>query len=122
MNSKSFLPYSLAIIIGMTLWFAVSFVSGRKEAWDAPQYWTIAFPLLLISAAALGYAFPEKPWRWALALFLSQMPAMMIRSGEVGNLWPLGLIMLTIYSLPAIACAASGSWLRKKFACHKNKP
>lgn len=115
MYPKTFVPYTLAIMIGMTLWFAVSFISGRTEAWDAPQYWTIAFPLLLISAAALGYAFPEKPWRWALALFLSQMPAMMIRSGEVGNLWPLGLMMLAFYSLPAIVCAKGGAWWRKRY-------
>jgi len=112
---NNFLPYTFAILIGMTLWFAVSLMSGRTEAWDAPQYWTIAFPLLLISATALGYAFPEKPWRWALALFLSQLPAMMIYSGEVGNLFPLGIIMFGILSLPAIICAKGGRWLRRKF-------
>jgi hypothetical protein len=56
-------------------------------------------------SALLGYLFPERPWRWAIALFGAQFLAMVLRSGEIGRLAPLGLVMFGILSMPAVFAA-----------------
>jgi len=69
------------------------------------MYWSVAYPVALMLCGGLGYAFPERPWRWALALFEGQFLGMVVRNGELGGLWPLGLVLFAIISLPGIATA-----------------
>src|SRR5579885_2636853 len=88
--------YYVAAAVGMAIWLGVCAVTGRKEAWDAGLYWSAAYPLALVVCAALGFFFPRSPWRWALTLFLAQFVAMLVRSREVGSLWPLGLMLLAL--------------------------
>jgi hypothetical protein len=111
---RSAVPYVIAIVTGMALWFAASMISGRREAWDAGIYWVVFYPIAILGCGVLGYLFPERPWRWALVLFLAQFVAMGIRNGEVGNLSPIGLIVFAILSLPGIAAARFASSVRKK--------
>jgi len=115
MKPKAVIPFFLSITTGMTLWLVTSLMSGKREAWDTNEYWTIAFPLCFLVTGILGAVFPEKAWRWGLIIFLSQLPAMMIRNGEIGNLFPLGIIVLCFYSLPAMAIAVDAERLRKKY-------
>ena len=97
--------YYVAAGAGMAIWFGVCAVTGRKEAWDADLYWSGAYPVALAVCAALGFVFPRRPWRWALTLFLAQFVAMLLRSGEIGSLWPLGLILFGALSLPGMLAA-----------------
>jgi hypothetical protein len=108
-ESRSGMPYAIAIIAGMALWFAASSVAGKREAWDAGIYWSLFYPLAIGACGLLGYLFPERPWRWAIALFLAQCVAMVLRSGEIGSLFPLGVIMFGVLSLPGIAVAQLGA-------------
>ena len=98
-------PYTIAFVAGVVLWFAATAVSGRREAWDAGIYWILFYPLAIGVAVLLGYHFPDRPWRWALVLFLAQFVAMGLRSGEIGNLAPLGFVMFGVLSVPAIVAA-----------------
>jgi hypothetical protein len=99
------IPYAIAVAVGMTLWIVATEVSGKREAWDSGIYWTLFYPLSVAAAVGLGYLFPERPWRWALALFLAQFVAMALVSGEIGNLAPLGAVMFVVLSVPAIVVA-----------------
>jgi hypothetical protein len=38
-------PYLIALLGGASLWLLTSLISGRAEAWDAPMYWTVTYPL-----------------------------------------------------------------------------
>jgi len=49
--------------------------------------------------------FPDRPWRWALLLFSGQFLGMCVRNGEIGNLWPLGLLAFGFLALPAVLAA-----------------
>lgn len=89
----------------MFLWLATAFLTGRREAWDAPAYWGVAYPAALLVSAYLGRAFPERPWRWVLVLFESQFVAMCLRNGELGSLWPLGMVMFGVIALPGVLAA-----------------
>ena len=108
------IPYLVAALAGVALWIGASVLSGRREAWDAPIYWSVAYPAALLACALLGYLWPQKPWRWALALFLFQFVGMAIRNGELGGLWPLGLIVFAALSLPGMLVAHAAAALRRR--------
>ena len=113
--SASVLPVAIAAVAGVVLWIAASVMSGKREAWDADIYWTVAYPVALALCGLLGIVWPQKPWRWALALFLFQFVGMAIRNGELGGLWPLGLILLAVLSLPGMLVAQLGARFRSRF-------
>lgn len=102
---SSVAPIVIALAVGAALWTAASLTSGRREAWDASVYWALAYPVALVASAVLGYLFPMRAWRWPLALFAGQFVAMVVRNGELGSLWPLGLVMFGVLSLPAVVAA-----------------
>jgi hypothetical protein len=104
-DASPWAPAAWACAIGGALWFAASWLTGRREPWDAPAYWAVAYPLAIGAAAVLGRRYPKRPWRWALLLFESQFLAMCLRNGELGNLWPFGVAMFAVIAVPAIAAA-----------------
>ena len=115
-GKRASVPIAIAAAIGIVLWFGVSLAAGRREAWDTSAYWTVAYPGALAACAVLGFVFPHRPWRWAVVLFLSQFAAMVLRSGELGSLWPLGLVLFVVLSLPGVVAARFGSRLKARQA------
>lgn len=100
--------YLSALVIGLALWFAAAALIGRREPWDGPGYWSAAWPSAIALCGLLGWLFPQRPWRWALVLFWSQMLQMVLAGSGLG-LWPLGLALLTVLALPGIALAKLAS-------------
>jgi hypothetical protein len=98
-------PVIMALVIGFVLWFAASMLTAKREPWDGAAYWVVAYPLAIAACALLGYRFPDRPWRWALVLFESQFLAMCVRNGELGNLWPLGILLFAVVALPGVVAA-----------------
>jgi hypothetical protein len=107
-------PYAIAACTGALLWMAGSWTSGEREAWDSGSYWAIFYPAAIGACAALGYMFPERPWRWCLALFAAQFATMALLSGEIGSLAPLGFVLFGILAVPAIGAAWLTSGLRRR--------
>lgn len=107
-------PALMATIIGIALWFFAALMSGKREAWDASVYWTFFYPIALIVSASLGYLYPERPWRWVLWLFLGQFLGMCLRNGELGSLFPLGLIMFGVLALPGVLAANFATRFRRR--------
>lgn len=107
-------PYAVAAIAGVTLWIGASVISGKREPWDAAIYWTTVYPIAIVLSALLGFAYPKATWRWPLALFLFQFVGMVIRNGELGGLWPLGLVLFAVLSIPGILAARLAAWLRAR--------
>lgn len=104
----------LAVLLGIVAWEAVVPAGSRREAWDLPVYWQIAYPVMLVGSFALGWFAPERPWRWGLLVGLGQgiwtLGKLTLKSG-VPSLWPLGLVMFAILSLPCVALAHLGARL-----------
>lgn len=105
MSGRAIVAATLAGVAGALLWFVSAFASGRREPWDAPFYWMIAFPASLAACAWFGHRYPDRPWRWALLLFQGQFVAMCIRNGEIGGLAPLGMLLFAALSLPGMLAA-----------------
>jgi hypothetical protein len=116
-NRNPVRPLAIAAGIGMALWFGASLLSGRREPWDASTYWVIAYPLAILAAACLGYAYPERPKQLVFVLFAAQFVAMCVRNGELGSLWPLGLALFAVLALPgAVAAQLAARWRRRSNA------
>jgi len=111
-------PYAIAAIAGVALWIGASVISGKREPWDAAIYWTTAYPIAIALSGLLGFVYPQATWRWPLALFLFQFVGMVIRNGELGGLWPLGMVMFAVLSIPGILFARLAAWLRARLG-HK---
>jgi hypothetical protein len=105
--------YATAAASGAALWIAVTVISGRREAWDAPLYWTAAYPAGIAVAGVLGYLAPTRPWRWSLTLMSAQAVAMSVTAASFGLL-PLGLILFGILSLPGAVVAAMAAAVRRR--------
>jgi peptidoglycan/LPS O-acetylase OafA/YrhL len=110
-ESSSRLAYGIAIVAGTTLWLTTSAIGGKREPWDSSIYWTVTYPAAIALAGLLGYVFPERPWRWAVIVIFMQA-AVMVIAGSGFGLLPLGLILLTVLSLPAVVLAKLAAKLR----------
>jgi hypothetical protein len=104
--------YLIAILGGASLWLLTSLISGRSEAWDAPMYWSVTYPLAILLAGVLGYRAPQRAWRWGWAVMLVQAPVMLLTSGGSMSLLPLGLALFGVLALPAVFVASIGGRVR----------
>ena len=102
----------VAVATGVLLEIGVFLVSGRREAWDSPVFWTAGLPIAALIALALGFAAAGRDWLWTAIIAPCQILTMMARSGEIGSLWPLTLVLSFILSAPFVAVAFVGSRFR----------
>lgn len=108
-RASALAAFLFAGLAGALLWTLAALASGRREAWDASLYWMLAYPLAILAGGLLGYRYPARATALALTLFEAQFLAMALRAGEIGSLWPLGLLLFAILSLPAVAAARVGA-------------
>jgi hypothetical protein len=104
----------LAVATGVALELGIHALSGRREAWDSELYWTVGLPAAGLAAALMGFISTRADWLWSAAIVPSQVMTMMVRSGELGGLWPLAVILSSILSAPFVAFAFVGSRFRRK--------
>lgn len=110
---RAVLPFTVAVVAGVALWTAAAIAGGRREPWDSALYWSTSYPAALALAVALGLVFPDRPWRWAVALVCSQI-LVMAASSPSFDLLPLGMIVLAVLSLPAALLAEAGGYVRRR--------
>ena len=77
-------------------------LTGRREAWDAAAYWTMAYPAGIVVSAVLGYLATDRAWRWGLVLMLAQAVTLAVLARDFGLL-PLGLVLFGVLALPPYA-------------------
>lgn len=109
------LPYAVSFIAGLAICLFITVTSGRKEAWDSTEYFTIGIPMMCLVIFALSYWFPQRAWRWALSMAIGQSVAMVLGGGSA-SLWPLAIIAMTVVSVPQFIVAMIASGIAKKMA------
>ncbi len=112
---NNMLPYALSFIAGLAICLFITVTSGRKEAWDAPAYFTVGIPMMCLVIFAISYWFPQRAWRWALSMAIGQSVAMVMGGGSA-SLWPLAIIAMTVVSVPQFIVAMVASGIAKKMA------
>jgi hypothetical protein len=105
----------LAVAAGIGAWEVVRFFGVHREGWDEPDYWRVAYPLLVLAAFALGLVWRRRPWRWAALMMGAQAAWSFILALAAGrmSLFPLTLALFVILSLPCLLAAYVGSWVRR---------
>ena len=98
----------LSFVTGILLELIVHAVSGRREAWDSPIFWVYGMPAALAVSFGIGVLAKGRAWLGTLAVVPGQVGAMMVRTGEIGNLWPLALVLSAILSAPFVAASFLG--------------
>ncbi|RZU38650.1 hypothetical protein EV700_2585 [Fluviicoccus keumensis] len=95
-------PASLAILAGIALWGLTTLITHRREPWDNSAYWLFTYPLAIAAAILLSHRYPQQPAVLSLLVFESQFVAMAVNNREIGNLWPMGMMMFAVIAVPAI--------------------
>jgi hypothetical protein len=106
----------VSILLGVGLELGVEVLSGRREAWDSGTYWIAGLPLVALAAAVVGFLSRDRAWLWTALIVPGQVMTMTVRSGEIGNLWPLAVALSAILSFPFVIAAFVGSRFRRKGA------
>lgn len=103
---------ALSVVAGVGLELGIHMLSGRREAWDSALYWTLGLPVVAALSVVIGLVSERSEWLWTFLIVPSQVTTMMVRSGEIGNLWPLAAALSSILSAPFVAAAFVGSKFR----------
>ena len=105
----------ISALLGVALELGVDAMSGRREAWDSAEYWTVGLPVVALLTMALGYLSSERAFLWTFAVVPAQVLTMIVRSGDLGfNLWPLTVALSAILSAPFVIAASIGVALRRR--------
>ena len=110
---RAALPIAVSAGLGLALWTVAAQITHRAEPWDAPVFWSVFYPMAIALAGALGFAFPDRPWRWAVVVLLMLIPVMLAGGAGLGLL-PLGVALLLVLSLPAAGLATAAAWVRRR--------
>ena len=99
--------------IGLIIWVVIALVSGHREAWDSPTYFTVGLPLMLLISGIAGAVRPNTCWLWGIAVVIPQLFVMII-SGlavQVGaSLLPVGLFIFFVFIVLCTISSCAG-WL-----------
>lgn len=112
-TENDYFAYAGSGIAGLGVCLAISLMTGSREAWDNPLYFSVGIPVMAAIIFGTAWFFPVKPWRWTLSMALGQTVSMLL-AGSSLSLWPLSIIVMLIMSLPQFAAGFLASWLRQK--------
>ena len=115
--------FILSVIVGFVFW---TIFSGLNiEPWDSPSGWITVGVLGLF----LGFIGKENPWLWPVGLYLGEtlfglgsfMKSVLFSSGGGANMFfPLGILFLIPFTLPAYIGSFVGSKISKATKAFNN--
>lgn len=106
--------FLIGMACGVAIWLLSAVITGRREPWDAAGYYPVA---LLLAGLIGGWVAPGELSRVVLGIFVGQ--AVVLLAGVVadpasGGLWPLGIVLLGVYSMLALIAAAVAAAIRSR--------
>jgi hypothetical protein len=104
----------IGLVLGAGIWVLSASITGRQEPWDSPgMYYAAA----LLGAGLIGGFLVPAHWaEVAVGVFIGQAVVLLARvlaDPADGGLWPLGVLLLGVYSLLSLLGAGMGSRLRR---------
>ncbi len=111
--------FGLAILVGAGAWFGVVLWSGRREAWDAPEFTTLGLPLAYGACLVLGFFGSRQAWRWPVLVLGSLAASAVLGGGGNLTLWPLTLLLLGLMAAVGLIPTYVGVGLRRVVAARR---
>lgn len=91
--------------LGLIYWQIVCLTWQVTEPWDAPVYWTVAYPLAVAVSGVVGWFLRSHGWLSGTVINLAQMPIILLNS-SMGALAAVGLLFMILLTVPAAALSA----------------
>jgi hypothetical protein len=114
MKRELAINFLFSFVGGAMVWALSPSLSGQVEPWDAEGlYYSAA---LLIVGLTVGLARPKHVWSHYAGIMLGQLTYMLCflpGSLSGSSLILVGVAFLAVYSIIALAGAASGAWFRR---------
>ena len=110
MKRELAISFLFSFVGGAMVWAFSPFLSGQVEPWDAKGFYYSA--ALLIVGLTVGLARPKHVWSHYAGIMLGQLTYALLFL-PIGPLFPVGVAFLAVYSIIALAGAASGAWFRR---------
>ncbi|MGG6242809.1 hypothetical protein ACQ4N7_29760 [Nodosilinea sp. AN01ver1] len=112
MKRELAINFLFSFVGGAMIWALSPSLSGQVEPWDAEGfYYSVA---LLIVGLTVGFARPKHVWSHYAGIMLGQLTYMLFIPVLPGSsLILVGVAFLAVYSIIALAGAASGAWFRR---------
>ena len=107
--------FGIAVTLGALVWVYSRPITGEIEPWDADGFYYPA--ALFLAGMAPALLSTSRFWLLPLGVILGELIVFLFRvyQGPGGPLWPLGVIFLVLYSLPAFLGAGLGVVVRQLF-------
>ncbi len=113
--SRSRINFAVTAAAGALVWLGISWASDRREPWDSDIFWSIGFPLMLLINCLSAFVDPHRLILRGLASVSLQPVVMMVMAGEVGSMFPLGLIVFGIFGILYSVGGAAGAFVKRRF-------
>ena len=101
-------------LAGAVGWAAISYGTGRREAWESEWYFSLFLPGLAVLVAWLGFLAPRGAWRWAFVPFAAQALVAFAQNPNARSM-RFSLIVLAVFGLVCLVPAVVGSLFRRWF-------
>ena len=111
-RTRELVCLAIAAAAGAGAWLLVADRAGRREAWDSSLYYYTVIPAVAVVTGILGYGLRGRAIALGLAGGVGQLVAMLVRSG-LGNLWPIGCLIMVVLSIPSMITAWLGARLAR---------
>lgn len=101
--------------VSLATWLGISMSGGGGEAWDKGAYWSLALPGLYLAGGIAALLTRASVWLIALWSGIGQLAGLLMTAAGL-SLWPLGMILLAVLSLPVAAIAAVTRWVQRQLS------
>ena len=116
MQAKNkYLVSILLALSGLAVWVLITTLTNRREAWDSVYFWRYGVPAMLLLNAAAGFIEPERIKLKGIISVSLQPVAMTVKAGEIGSMFPFGLVVFLLLGLLFSAGGAAGAFIKNKF-------
>ena len=113
--SKKFLPFILALGLGVLAWLLIEPYGPDQEHWDNPAYWRFAYPAICVGCAVLGFLFPRNASVYGfMAMSVQALPP--ILANLDAELVGTSILMLIALSIPPALTGLFGAWIKRRFS------
>jgi hypothetical protein len=102
-------------VAGTAIWLLCDAAGGVDEPWDS-EHFLIFYGLACLISAALGAVSQRMAFATGAIVIFAMFPVMLVTNGELGALFVVGLFMLAVLALPAMAAAHLGAVMRSRFS------
>lgn len=105
---------AVAFTASLVVWLVVSAATGGREAWDAGIYWSVGLPVIYAVGGIAGLFSRVNVWRLTLWSGIGQFAGLVLTAPGDMSLWPLGMLMMAVLSLPVAGLVHVGRVVRKR--------